>query len=125
VFIGLGSCVVRYLELRADERLCDSVLTAAAQKEKEFFLLKKKFTATPEQEVELWVKRANGINGGKPVGRRRLCRIATLSHSATSCFPTRDHLGISRAKPLARLVRATNPKGALENGSLLSASVLF
>jgi hypothetical protein len=42
------------------------------QKEKRTFSLKKKFTATPEQKVGLPVKRANGINGGKPVGRYRL-----------------------------------------------------
>jgi hypothetical protein len=55
------------------------------QKEKRTFSLKKKFTATPEQKVGLPVKRANGINGGKPVGRYRLCRIATLTESPTFC----------------------------------------
>jgi transposase InsO family protein len=40
---------------------------------------KEKVTANPRSEGGAKVKRANGINGGKPVGRRRLCRLATLT----------------------------------------------
>jgi len=38
--------------------------------------------------VERRSSRANGINGGQPVGRRRLCRIATLTVAQPSaCSP--------------------------------------
>jgi hypothetical protein len=39
------SCVVRYRELRADERLCDNLRRFLLQKEKRTFSLKKKSTA--------------------------------------------------------------------------------
>ena len=49
------------------------------QPEKRTTFSKEKVTATLRAEGGAKVKRANGINGGKPVGRRRLCRIATLT----------------------------------------------
>jgi hypothetical protein len=58
--------------------------TPAAQREKNFFFEEKVYSY-PKHKAGLWVKRANGINGGKPVGRRRLCRIATLSQSPAFC----------------------------------------
>jgi hypothetical protein len=63
VFIALAPVLsdTRNLE-PVNARLCDNLM----QKEKRTFSLQKKFTATPEQKVGLPVKRANGINGGKP-----------------------------------------------------------
>jgi putative transposase len=49
------------------------------QPEKRTTFSKEKVTATLCAEGGAKVKRANGINGGKPVGRHRLCRIATLT----------------------------------------------
>jgi len=49
------------------------------QPEKESTFSKEKVTATSSAEGGAKVKRANGINGGKPVGGSRLCRIATLT----------------------------------------------
>jgi hypothetical protein len=42
--------------------------TAAAERERNFFFEEKVYRY-PKQKAGLWVKRANGINGGKPVGR--------------------------------------------------------
>jgi len=39
-------------------------------------------------EAQFLFERANGINGGKPVGRRRLCRIATLTRAPPSARNT-------------------------------------
>jgi transposase InsO family protein len=49
------------------------------QQEKRTTFSKEKVTAILCAEGRAKVKPANGINGGKPVGRRRLCRIATLT----------------------------------------------
>jgi hypothetical protein len=92
------SCVVRYRELKADERLCDDLLprcsppTADAQREKDFFFEEKVLQLPPEQKVGLWLKRANGINGGKPVGR---CRVRIFKGLGNLLLPL--------VKPLAFL----------------------
>jgi putative transposase len=49
------------------------------QPEKRTTFSKEKVTATLCAEGGAKVKRANGINGGQPVGGHRLCRIATLT----------------------------------------------
>jgi putative transposase len=49
------------------------------QQEKEQLFRKEKLQLPSPAEAGAKVKRANGINGGQPVGRRRLCRIATLT----------------------------------------------
>ena len=49
------------------------------QSEKEPLFRRKKLQLPSSAEGAAQVKRANGINGGKPVGRCRLCRIATLT----------------------------------------------
>jgi hypothetical protein len=43
---------------------CGKFAAAHAAQRKRTFSLKKKFTATSQQKADLWIKRANGINGG-------------------------------------------------------------
>jgi len=56
------------------------------QPEKEPLFLKKKLQLSLLQKVERRSSEANGINGGKPVGGHRLCRIATLTVELTFCL---------------------------------------
>ena len=56
------------------------------QPEKRTTFSKEKVSVTLCAEGGAKVKRANGINGGQPVGRRRLCRIATLTVAEPSDY---------------------------------------
>jgi putative transposase len=81
------SAIFEYIEVFYNNQRFHSALAyqsprqyeAAYQQEKETTFSKEKVTATLCAEGGAKVKRANEINGGKPVGRRRLCRLATLT----------------------------------------------
>ena len=81
------SAIFEYIEVYYNTQRFHSALAyqsprqyeAAYLQEKETTFSKEKVTATPCAEGGAKVKRANEINGGKPVGRRRLCRLATLT----------------------------------------------
>jgi putative transposase len=81
------STIFEYIELYYNNQRLHSALgyqspdqyESSYQPEKGTTFSKEKVTATLCAEGAAKVKRANGINGGQPVGRRRLCRIATLT----------------------------------------------
>jgi putative transposase len=81
------SAIFEYIEVYYNNQRLHSALgyqspcqyESRYQPEKRTTFSKEKVTATLRAEGGAKVKRANGINGGKPVGRRRLCRIATLT----------------------------------------------
>jgi transposase InsO family protein len=79
------STIFEYIEVYYNNQRLHSALgylsphhyESSYQPEKRTTFSNEKVTATLCAEGGAKVKRANGINGGKPVGRRRLCRIAT------------------------------------------------
>jgi transposase InsO family protein len=81
------STIFEYIEVYYNNQRLHSALAYQSpdqyesryQPEKRITFSKEKVTATLGAEGGAKVKRANGINGGRPGGRRRLCRIATLT----------------------------------------------
>jgi putative transposase len=81
------STIFEYIEVYYNNQRLHSALgyqsprqyESCYQSEKEPLFRKKKLQLTLCAEGGAKVKGANGINGGKPVGRRRLCRLATLT----------------------------------------------